>query len=233
MSRRLVVAIDGPAGAGKTSVSQRLADALGYIRLDTGALYRTVALAVLNQGVSVHDEAQVAAIAQGLSERGAIQVHTARDGSGKQTILLDGGDVSLQIREPEVAAASSVVATYAGVRGALLAMQRERASRGGVVLEGRDIGTVVLPNADAKFFLTASVEVRAKRRYEELLAAGKNAEYEAVRSEVAERDRRDYERPIAPLRQADDALLVDSSGLDIDGVIELMAKRVRELEAAG
>jgi CMP/dCMP kinase len=223
--KRLRVAIDGPAGAGKSTVAKGLADRLGYVLLDTGALYRTVALAAARQGVSWSDDPAVGELAERLVSEGAIQI--ARSAAGMQ-VLYRGEDVSLAIRAPDVSLGASRVSSIPRVRAALLDMQRTAGAVGGVVLEGRDIGTVVFPDAEAKFFLTASPEIRARRRYDELTARGQEVSFEATLGEVVSRDKADSERPVAPLRQADDAVLVDSSNRPVAEIIEEMARLVEQ-----
>jgi cytidylate kinase len=225
---RPVVAIDGPAGAGKSTVTRRVAERLGYVRVDTGALYRTVALAADRAGILFDDAERVANLAASLVERGAVRLERGSDGS--ERVLLDGEDISGSIRTQRIGDGASRVSAIPAVRAALLELQRNAGVAGGVVLEGRDIGTVVFPDAEAKFFLTASVEVRANRRYEELVARGERPELDTVRAEVIERDTRDSSRAVAPLRRADDAVIVDSSGLDIEAVTESIVAHVREVE---
>jgi CMP/dCMP kinase len=227
--KRPVVAIDGPAGAGKSTVTKRVATELGYLLVDTGALYRAVALAALRAGVSWDDSAALGKLAFQLVDERAVELGT--QAGGGVAVLLRGEDVSIAIREPSVSQGASKVSAVPAVREALLDMQRAAGAQGGVVLEGRDIGTVVFPTAQAKFFLTASVDVRAQRRLDELLARGAPAQFEEVRREVAERDLRDSTRPIAPLMQASDALGIDSSVLSIDEVVARIVSRVREVEA--
>jgi cytidylate kinase len=228
--KRPVVAIDGPAGAGKSTVTKQVAERLGYVMIDTGALYRTIALAAAQAGASFDDEAVVGALAERLAEQRAIELGCDADGNTR--VLLAGNDVSQAIRTLEMGQGASKVSALPRVRAALLSMQREAGRDGGVVLEGRDIGTVVFPRAEAKFFLTASVEVRARRRFDELGEKGSQADLEQVQREVEERDRRDSTRPIAPLKQADDALVVDSSELSVAEVVEQIVARVRAIEAA-
>lgn len=230
MSKRLrpVVAIDGPAGAGKSTVTRVVAQRLQYLLVDTGAIYRAVALAAERAGIDWDDRERVAAFAQGLAEREGIRLE--RGENGGQRVLLDGVDVSSAIRTLSIGQGASKVSAIPGVRDALLELQRRAGSEGGVVLEGRDIGTVVFPDAEAKFFLTASVAVRAKRRHDELLEKGDAPPLEQVMSEVMERDKRDSSRPIAPLKQASDAVVVDSSNLGIEEVAELIVKHVRRVE---
>jgi CMP/dCMP kinase len=211
-------------------VSRRVAERLGYLLLDTGALYRCIALAAKEAGVPWDDEPRVSALAQDIARREAIHLEAPKD--APERILLDGRDVARLIRTQEIADGASKVSALPGVRAALLELQRAAARSGAVVLEGRDIGTVVLPNAEAKFFLTASVEERAGRRYRELIARGFNPKLDEVEREMRERDARDTERPVAPLRQAPDAVLVDSTSLSIDDVVDAIVQRVRDVRAA-
>lgn len=223
--RPIVVAIDGPAGAGKSTVSKRLTALLGYRLLDTGALYRSVALSARRAGVGYDDAAGLARIAAGLD------INFRLDGMTNR-VSLAGEDVTAAIRTPEISEGSSIVSAVPAVRAALLALQRELAGQGGVVAEGRDVGTVVLPDAGAKFFLTASDEVRARRRVEELRAAGIEAMYDETLAEIRRRDERDSSREAAPLTRAPDAIVVDSSILTIDEVVDRMVEVVRQRETA-
>ena len=222
-----MVAIDGPAGAGKSTVSKLLAQELNYLLLDTGALYRCVGLAATRAGVEA-EPAKVAEVAQQLAANSSIAFRRNEDGS--QSVWLDGEDVSVAIRTPENSQAASRVSAIPEVRAALMDLQRSVGDKGGVVVEGRDIGTVVFPQAPAKFFLTASVNIRSARRHKELLARGDTTSLEEVAADVKERDRRDSTRPVAPLKQADDAVLVDSTEQTIDEVVQLMAEAVRRIE---
>lgn len=226
--KRPVVAIDGPAGAGKSTVTRKVAQALGYTRVDTGALYRAVAWLAIERGVdAAHGEA-VGRVALELTQPGALEM--TNDGDATR-ISVFGQDVSIAIREQWVGLMASQTSQLPEVRAALLEMQRTLGVQGGVVLEGRDIGSVVFPDAEAKFFLTASSRVRAERRRNELLEKGEAPSLEQVQDEVEERDRRDTMRAIAPLTQASDAVVVDSSSLSIDEVVEVIVERVRAIEA--
>jgi cytidylate kinase len=227
---RAVVAIDGPAGAGKTTVSQLVARALGYPILGTGALYRAVALAAERRGMAWHDEPRVAAMAEELARANAIGLELDREAG--QRVRLSGEDVTEALATERIGGGASQVSASARVRAALLDLQRLAGRAGGVVLEGRDIGTVVFPDAEAKFFLTASAEVRAERRYQELVARAIPCDLEAIRREVSERDRRDATRETAPLTQAPDAMLVDSSELTVAEVVTIIIERVRTIEQA-
>lgn len=245
---RALVAIDGPAGAGKSTVARRLAASLGFVLVDTGALYRTVALASMRAGLSLGDADAVGALSERLAEKRSIQLvppplrgpesdpppsDPAGGGGGSGVrVLLDDDDVSSAIRTPEVSLAASQVSAHPRVRASLLALQRQAGEKGGVVLEGRDIGTVVFPDAEVKFFLTANPTVRATRRQLELEQKGTTVTFADTLAEVVRRDRADSERPIAPLRRADDAVLVDSSGRAIEDVVAEMVAIVqgRELE---
>ena len=226
--KKPVVAIDGPAGAGKSTVTRKVAERLGYIIVDTGALYRVVALAAERAEVSFDDAQRASALAEALVAENAVQLR--RNENGAQQVLLRGQDVSLSIRAQNIGQGASKVSAHPGVRAALLELQRSQGREGGVVLEGRDIGTVVFPDAEAKFFLTASAEVRAQRRRDELAARGTPPSLADVLSEVNERDRRDSTRPVAPLRQAEDARLVDSSTLGVEQVVELIVAAVKSVE---
>jgi CMP/dCMP kinase len=226
---RPVVAIDGPAGAGKSTVTSKVARSLGYLLVDTGALYRAVALAAQRAGIGFDDVGGVGALAEALVARDAVKLESGAEGSVR--VLLDGEDVSQAIRTQELGQGASKVSAQPRVRAALLELQRAAGRQGGVVLEGRDIGTVVFPDAEVKLFLTASVEERARRRFEQLKASGQAAVLSEVTSDVVERDRRDSSRPIAPLVQAADATVIDSSALGIDDVVARIVAHVREIEA--
>lgn len=220
------VAIDGPAGAGKSTVAKRLAERLGFLHVDTGALYRTVALAASRAGAAWDDEARIAAVAEAIVSERRIGMERGKDGAAMR-VLLDGEDVSTAIRTPEMSAGASRVSAIGAVRQALLDLQRQAGASGGVVLEGRDIGTVVFPDAEVKLFLTATPEERAQRRYEEMIEKGVTTTYEATLEDQKARDKADTERKVAPLRKADDAVLVDSTGRNVDEVIEEMVRVVQ------
>jgi cytidylate kinase len=222
---RPIVAIDGPAGAGKSTVARRLADSLDFVLVDTGAMYRAVALAARKGGVAWSDGEGLGAVARALVGRRALDFR--RDRERGMRVSLDGDDVTDAIRTPEIGMAASTVSAHAAVRDALLDLQRQAGSAGGVVLEGRDIGTVVFPNADVKFFLTARPDVRARRRFDELTAKGTMVTLEQTLDEVRRRDEQDTTREIAPLRQAPDATLVDSSNMTIERTVERMVALVR------
>jgi cytidylate kinase len=218
-ARRLVVAIDGPAGAGKSTTARLLAARLGYDLLDTGAIYRVMALLAKRAGVPWDDGPGVAAFADGLELRFRLD-------DGVNHVLVGGIDVTKDIRTPEISDGASRVSALPEVRAALLGIQRRLGAEGGVVVEGRDIGTVVFPDAGAKFFLTANTDERARRRVAELQAAGRPADFETTRNEMQARDRRDSTRAVAPLKQASDAIAVDSTSLTPDEVVEKMASIV-------
>ena len=216
------IAIDGPAGAGKSTLAKRLAQELGFLYVDTGAIYRTVGLAARSRGADPDREAEVAAVLPQL----AITMGYGED--GLQHMLLDGQDVTAAIRENEISAWASKVAALPAVREFLLEMQRRTAREHDVIMDGRDIGTVVLPQADVKIFLTAAPEARAQRRFRELLERGQQADFDQVLREVVERDRRDTQRETAPLRQAEDAVLAETTGLDLEESFRLLLGLIRD-----
>lgn len=221
-----IVAIDGPAGAGKSTVATKVALALGYHLLDTGAIYRCVALCALRAD-AVDDTAQVTAIAEALGSTQAIRF---AEEAGRSRVFLHGEDVSLAIRTPEVGMIASITSSLPDVRRALLAIQRQFGVAGRVVVEGRDIGSVVFPQAEAKFYLTASTRARAERRHSELASRGTEMPLHAVENEVIERDRRDSTRPVAPLIQAPDAIVVDSTHQGVEDVVAHIVAKVRSIE---
>lgn len=211
-----VIAIDGEAAAGKSTIGSLLAQRLGYLYFDTGVMYRAVTWAAIERGLDVGDEPPVTALA----ERLLIQVTTPDQSDGRQyTVLADGQDVTWAIRQPEVDAAVSVVAAYRGVRRALTAQQRQIGRHQNVVMVGRDIGTVVMPDAPLKIFMRASVEERARRRHLECLARGEGISYGEVLASMRRRDQIDSQRDDSPLRAAPDAILLDTDGLTVDEVM--------------
>jgi CMP/dCMP kinase len=222
-----IVAIDGPAGAGKSTVSKLLARRLGLSFVDTGALYRTVALSAQRQGIATGDDAGLAE----LIRRIRISFKAVGD---ENRVYLDGEDVSAEIRAPEISLLASAVSARPVVRDGLLELQRRLALEApvGAVLEGRDIGTVVFPQADLKFFLEANPDVRARRRYEELFQKGSESTLDAVLSDQTKRDRDDASRAVAPLRPADDAVRVDSSSLPLSEVVQRLERTIRERMAS-
>lgn len=217
--RGLIITMDGPAGSGKSTVSKKIASRLGYRYIDTGAMYRAAAVRSHELGISPDDDAALEEMC------GKMEIEFV-DGN----ITVDGRDMSVEIRTSLADRLSSMVSSRAPVRKALIAKQKEMAGRGGVVVEGRDIGTVVLPNADAKFFITASPEVRGKRRHLERLARGEESDLDGVVEAIRSRDKRDSERELSPLKPAEDARIVDTTDLDIDGVVGLIMKELEKLE---
>lgn len=211
--RKPIIAIDGPAGAGKSTVARMVAERLGYLYIDTGAMYRAVALQVMRAGTSISDHRAITALAKRLD------IRFERADSG-QHILVDGEDVSEAIRTSEATRLSSPVSAIRGVRNRLVEIQRKMGEQGGVVMEGRDIGTVVFPDAEVKIFLTASAQERARRRTEELKAKGVEADQAQIAAEIAERDLRDSSRAHAPLKQAPGAILIDSDKLKPEEVAD-------------
>jgi len=220
----LIIAIDGPVGSGKSTVARRVAGLLGYSYLDSGAMYRALAWKALAGGVPLDSPARLAALAQ------ATRIDLAQE-AGELRVRVDGSDVTEAIRSADVARAASQVAVAPGVRAVLVDQQRRAGQAGGVVMEGRDIGTVVFPDAHLKIFLDASVEVRAERRRQEHLAKGEALEPAQVLQEVRERDRRDRERATSPLVRARDAVLVDNTAMDAEETARLIVLLARELGA--
>lgn len=216
------IAIDGPAGAGKSTLARALARELGYLYVDTGAIYRTVALRAREAGADPSDPEQVAPLLEDLDLR------MDYGGDGVQRMYLSGRDVTETIRENEVSALASQVAALPAVREFLLEFQRKQAREHDVVMDGRDIGTVVLPQAGVKIFLTAAPEARARRRTAELLQRGQDADFDEILREIRQRDEQDKNRPVAPLRQAEDAALLDTTNLDLKGSLEALLTLVRE-----
>lgn len=206
------VAIDGPAGAGKSTIAKAIAAKMGYVYVDTGAMYRAMALYFLRAGIASNDEEKISSVVDDISV-------FIKYEDGAQHVILNGEDVTGLIRTEEVGNMASASSVYAPVRSKLVALQQELAKTTDVIMDGRDIGTVVLPNADVKIFLTASVECRAKRRFDELVAKGMEADFDKIAKDIEERDYRDSHREISPLKQAEDAILVDSSDMTIDEVV--------------
>ncbi len=215
------IAIDGPAGAGKSTVAKEVAKRLGIHYLDTGAMYRAMAVAVLEQGIDICEHEKV----QQALEKIEISVVYTQKG---QRVLANGLDLTDKIRTPQATKGSSDIAVIPAVRLALVAIQRDVAKRYDIIMDGRDIGTYVLPKAKAKFFITASVQERAKRRYLELKAGGQERPIEQLEAEIAARDKTDSEREFAPLRQAEDAILVDTTHMSIEEVVRFVVKKARE-----
>ena len=216
----MIIAIDGPSGAGKSTLAKRLAKELRFVYLDTGAMYRALALKVLRQGIDLADDAR-------LEDLIAATDIDLQETNGNLAVLLDGLDVAAEIRTPEVSQMASKVSALRIVRARMLELQREMGRRGSVVAEGRDIGTVVFPDAEVKIFLDASANERARRRYNELQGTGRAVDYEETLREIEERDKRDSERDLAPLRKAEDALMMDSSSATADEVAAKVLSHVR------
>ena len=226
MAKKISIAIDGPAGAGKSTIARRLAKELGYMYVDTGAIYRTVAYFFDLWGVSPKD---IDGITRYIDE---LTVGIEYDEEGVQHMIMNGMDVTEDIRTPEISQKASIVSAHAIVRDAMMDMQRDVAKHHNVIMDGRDIGTVVLPRATVKIFLTASAEVRAKRRCDELIAKGMKANYNQVLKDIQQRDYQDTHREVAPLKMCRDSIKLDTSELDIDGVIaamkDIIAKKVAQ-----
>ena len=222
MAKTYSIAIDGPAGAGKSTIAKALAKELGYHYVDTGAIYRTVAYFLDLLNVSVKD---VDAVERYIDE---LTIQITYDETGKQHMLMNGMDVTDDIRTQDISQKASLVSAHAVVREVLLDMQRDVAKQHNVIMDGRDIGTVVLPKATVKIFLTASAEVRAQRRTDELVAKGQKADFAQTLKDIQQRDYQDTHRPIAPLKQASDAVLVDTSDMNIDQVLAAIKKIIGE-----
>lgn len=220
--KKIVVAIDGPAGAGKSTIARLVAERIGYAYIDTGAMYRSVAWKFLQTGAEFDEKL--------ISELAETMLIEFKPEASVNRVFVDGQEVTAAIRSTEVTANVSRVAAIGAVREAMVAQQRRMGEKGGVLMDGRDIGTVVFPHAQLKIFLTASVDERAMRRYKELTAKGENIALEQLKKDIAERDRQDSEREISPLRQAEDALLLDTSDMTIEQVAAYIQKLVRERE---
>jgi cytidylate kinase len=228
--RKLTIAIDGPAGSGKSSVARRVASVLGYLYLDSGAMYRALALKALKRGVPLNDEAALERLARETHVELKPPTLEQEKSGAKNCVFLDGVEVTDAIRTGEVAQAASRLATIAGVRRVLVAEQQRAGAGGGVVMEGRDIGTVVFPNAELKIFLDASPEVRSERRWKEHQEKGDDTTLAEVLEEVRERDRRDRERKVSPLVRAADAVLVDNTAMDAEETARLIVLLARDRE---
>lgn len=222
MKEHFSIAIDGPGGAGKSSLAKAVAKKLSILHVDTGAIYRTIGYAAFARGLNAKDESQIAPLLK------TIHIDMAFDEAGRQKMLLDGKDVSREIRLPEISMYASNVSALPCVRAYLLEMQRDIARKRSVIMDGRDIGTVVLPDADLKIYLTASAEERARRRCLELSERGTPEPYEAVLREINERDEQDMHRAIAPLREAADAVRLDTSALNFDESEKALLKLIQE-----
>ena len=207
------IAIDGPAGAGKSTVARRAAEKLGFIYVDTGAMYRAIALYLIRQGIAPEEKEAIAKECEGADVSITYQ-------NGEQVVILNGENVNGLIRTDEVTRMSSAASAVPAVRARLLDLQRGLAARNNVLMDGRDIGTCVLPEADVKVYLTASTECRARRRYDELSAKGEDCDLKEIEADIRQRDERDMNREFSPLRQAEDAVLLDSSDLTVEEVIE-------------
>lgn len=216
------VAVDGPAGAGKSTVAKQTARELGFVYVDTGAIYRAVGYHMNLMGIGPKDRDGVERLLDD------VNLDVTYDENGVQHMLLNGFDVSDEIRTPEMSRIASLIAAQPAVRGFLLEMQRDVARKQNVIMDGRDIGTVVLPKADAKIFLTASAEIRAQRRLQELERMGQKARYETVLADIRQRDHQDMTRTISPLKQAADAILVDTSNLNLEQAVEAVKAVIRE-----
>lgn len=230
MGRPSIIAIDGPAASGKSTIGGLLAEHLGYLYLDTGVMYRAVTWVAITHGIAVEDEVGVTALAQQLR----IDVVRPTVDDGRQyTVMADGQDVTWEIRRPEVNHGVSPVSAYAGVRAALTAQQRRISRRGRIVMVGRDVGTVVLPRADLKIYLDATLNERAGRRYRELRARGEPADFSAVLASVQRRDEIDSGRALAPLRPAEDAVVIDTTSLSVEKVLERVLSLVNGWHGTG
>ncbi len=225
--KRISIAIDGPAASGKSTTAKLVAQKLGYLHLDTGAMYRAITLGVLRQGIDVRSRELV----QGFAERAEVSIDVR--GSERNRVFLNGADVTDPIRSPEVTNNVSVVSSYEGVRSVMVREQRKMSRRGGVVLEGRDIGTVVLPDAELKVYMIADVQERARRRKKDLKMAGIDVAEEDIARDIEERDRKDSTREVSPLKKAADAVVLDTSTLTIDQQVAFIVERALAIIRGG
>lgn len=225
--KKIAIAIDGPAASGKSTTAKLVAQRLGYVHLDTGAMYRAVTLGVLREQIDIASRNEVESFAQ------RVELAVKADGPGGNRIYLNGTEVTPEIRTPIVTRNVSTVSSYEGVRSVLVREQRKLASEGGIVLEGRDIGTVVLPEAELKIFMVAEVTERARRRKKDLLSAGIEVDEEEVVKEIEERDRKDSTRTASPLRMAPDAIKLDTSNLSVEEQVAFIVDRAGKIIRAG
>ena len=219
--KKIIIAIDGPAGAGKSTIAKKVAASLGYAYIDTGAMYRAVTLSCLTAGLSLTESAATQ-MAQGIKI-------SFRYEDGRNQVYLNDHEVTDAIRSLEVSRNVSQVSAYGGVRTAMVAQQRKMGKNGGIVMDGRDIGTVVLPDAELKIFLIASVDERAERRYKENIEKGIPADLETLKKEIAERDYKDSHREVSPLKPAEDAITFDTTGVSIEGVVEFIQEKAKKI----
>jgi len=220
MKKDYIIAVDGPSGAGKSTVSQKLAERLGYLYMDTGAMYRAAALKAVRDGLDLDSQEAVRKIA------GQLEIDLLKNKNSLK-LMLDGEDVSREIRGPEMGMAASKISRHLVIREKMWELQRRLGKKGGVVAEGRDVGTVVFPDADFKFFVTASTQERASRRCKELLARGYQVSFEEILAEVKERDEQDSKRELSPLKPAQDAILIDTTSMKVDQAVERMLSLIK------
>ena len=220
MEKRLVITVDGPAGSGKSTVSKILAERISYVYLDTGLLYRAIAYKAMQRGIYIENDEALCELCN--------DIHIPIETGGDMKVLIDGEDVSDNVRTEEIGMLASSISAISGVRDALLPLQRNAGKYGGIVTEGRDMGTVVFPSADVKFYLDADVDERASRRYEQLIEDGGNAKLDEVRRGLEMRDQRDMGRKVAPLKPAQDSAVIDTTGIDIEKVVKMMVAIVEE-----
>jgi len=221
MKKDYIIAVDGPSGAGKSTVSQKLAERLGYLYIDTGAMYRAAALKAMRAGLDLDNGSALEKIA------GQLEIELVKNQDGLK-IMLDGEDVSQAIRGPDMGMAASKISRHLLIREKMWELQRRLARKGGVVAEGRDVGTVVFPNADFKFFVTASVQERARRRYQELQQRGFKVRLDEILAEVEARDRQDSERELSPLKPAKDSILIDTTSLNVEQAVERILQYIED-----